>query len=116
MERQGGDSIEVDTTLEAMPAVLFDALVIADGDAVAALKDGRAVEFLKDQYRHCKPILIAGEAAALLERAGIPPALPSGQPDPGLILDEAASAGVEVFIAALAKHRHFDRETDPPMV
>ena len=115
VESASGDPIEVDTTLEATPSVLFDALVIAGVDA-DRLKDGRAVEFLKDQYRHCKPILIVGEASALLERAGIPPALPSGQPDPGLILARDHADAVDGFIAALARHRHFERESDPPIV
>jgi hypothetical protein len=26
------------------------------------------------------------------------------------------SAGITAFIAAIAKHRHFERETDPPRV
>ena len=46
-----------------------------------------------------------------------PPALPSGEADPGLILaGEAAEAGVAAFVTALGQHRHFARETDPPRV
>ena len=45
-----------------MPSVLFDAAVVPDGagaaDRLSAL--GHAREFLKDQYRHCKPILMLG--------------------------------------------------------
>jgi catalase len=79
--------------------------------------DGRALEFLKDQYRHCKPILALGAGAALLSNAGIPQSLPTGKKDPGLVarsgdLDSTANA----FIAALARHRHFERESDPPVV
>ena len=64
--------------------------------AVEALGDvGQALEFVKDQYRHCKPILALGAGAELLAKAGIPPTLPSGEPDPGLLHFEAAqiSAG-----------------------
>jgi len=76
------------------------------------------VEFLKDQYRHCKPILLMGAAADLLDKGGIPDALPSGEPDSGLLRfgsDEMGTA-LPTFIDALAKHRHFARETDPPAV
>jgi catalase len=108
-----GDPIEIDVPAEAAPSVLFDAVVVANGMA----PDGRTIEFIKDQYRHCKPILAIGEAAFLLEKAGIPRALPSGQGDPGLLIaraaDESASAA---FLQALARHRHFERETDPPLV
>jgi catalase len=113
-----GDAIEVDISLEAAPAVLYDALVLPDGaDAITALKaDGRTLEFIKDQYRHCKPILAVGASDQLLTACGIDAALPGGQPDPGVIATTDASAATDAFVAAIAKHRHFARETDPPRV
>jgi len=113
-----GDAIEVDISLEAAPAVLYDALVLPDGtDAVTALRaDGRTLEFIKVQYRHCKPILAVGASNALLAACGIDPALPDGQPDPGVIITTDASTATDAFVAAIAKHRHFARETDPPRV
>ena len=114
-----GGARQVDATVETMPSVLWDAVVIPDGDdAVEQLGiDGRVLEFIKDQYRHCKPILAIGSATRLLQKAGIPETLVSGHVDPGLLLMEGDdSAGITVFIAAIAKHRHFERETDPPRV
>ena len=118
MQPAAGDAIEVDVSLEAAPAVLYDALVLPDGaEAVNALRaDGRTLEFIKDQYRHCKPILALGASDQLLKACGIDPALPTGQPDPGLILASDASTASDDFVAAIAKHRHFARETDPPRV
>jgi catalase len=62
-------------------------------------------------------VLALGCGSHLLDKAGIPTALPSGKPDPGLLLaapgDRAAAAAL---IKALTKHRHFDREMDPPRV
>jgi len=113
-----GDAIEVDVSLEAAPAVLYDAVVLPDGaDAVEALRaDGRTLEFIKDQYRHCKPILAMGAGDQLLAACGIDPALPDGQRDPGVITTPDARTGGDAFIAAIATHRHFARETDPPRV
>jgi catalase len=113
-----GDVIEVDVSLEAAPAVLYDALVLPDGaDAVNALRaDGRTLEFIKDQYRHCKPILAVGAGSQLLAACGIDPALPDGQQDPGVITASDASTAIDRFIEAIARHRHFARETDPPRV
>jgi catalase len=113
-----GDPIEVDITLEAAPSVLFDGVVIPAGkDAIRNLTvDGRSMEFVKDQYRHCKPMLALGDGVSLLEKAGIPLALPNGQPDPGLITAAKGGGVADAFIKALARHRHFERETDPPRV
>jgi catalase len=119
-ESVNGAAVEIDVPMHAAPAVLFDAVALPDGaDAIAALSaDGRALEFVKDQYRHCKPMLVPGSASQILDKAGIPQRLPDGQPDPGVVLGASGDATtlVEAFIEALAKHRHFARETDPPLV
>ena len=109
---------EVDTTVEATPSVLYDAVVLPPGVSEALAADGRVLEFLKDQYRHCKPLLVLGDATLLLEKAGIPASLPSGKADPGLVVGAKndADAAIEAFVTALGKHRHFERETDPPRV
>ena len=111
----------MEVTLETMPSVLFDAVAVPGGkDAVKALGNlGHALEFLKDQYRHAKPILALGEGADLVENAGIPAVLPSGKPDPGAAgapgRDGLAKA-VPAFVKAIARHRHHEREMDPPEV
>ncbi|HEV7730780.1 MAG TPA: catalase [Candidatus Binatia bacterium] len=105
--------LQVDVTISAMPAVLFDALVIPNGVASALASNGHALEFIKDTYRHCKPILAPGDGRNLLEAAGIPPTLPSGEPDPALFVGKADPGD---FAEALARHRDFGRESDPPRV
>jgi catalase len=174
VELQDGSTLEVDTTMEAQPSVLWDGVVLPDGEgAHAALAGlGQAVEFVVQQYRHCKPMLVLGAAQMLLEVAGIPPTLPDGSADPGIVFapDAADGAGAGAapgagrgpaaktaapaedagemadedafaqapgtpdlaadetriapdaesaafaFIEALARHRHYERETDPPAV
>jgi catalase len=109
--------IDIEMTLETAPAVLFDAMVIPDGDAAAVLAEiGQALEFVKDQYRHCKPILVLGAGVQLLEAAGIPDALPDGGEDPGLLRATDVDDAFKAFKMAIAKHRHFERQTDPPRV
>jgi catalase len=115
-----GDVLEVEGTFETMPSVLFDAVAICDGKAaVKALGNvGQALEFLKDQYRHAKSILALGAGADLAQSAGVPGALPSGAADPGVIMMEnaAAAKALPAFIKAIARHRHHEREIDPPEV
>jgi catalase len=115
-----GTRFAVDATLENTPSVLFDALVLPGGaDAVEALlKDGRTLEFLKDQYRHCKSIWVLGESSTLLEKAGISEVLPTGDPDPGLVVTRSGEPGkaIKKFIGAIGKHRHPQRDRDPPLI
>jgi catalase len=76
------------------------------------------MEFVRDQYRHCKPILALGASEAMLEAAGIFATLPNGSPDPGILLFAAASIddAVDAFKGAVVRHRHWERDADPPTV
>ena len=111
-------ALEATGSLENSASVLFDAVVLPDGDDGVALlaRHGQALEFVTNQYRHGKTLLAIGAGKLLLDRVGAPTALPSGQPDPGIVLagPKAMSAAAGAFIAAVAKHRHPARETDPP--
>lgn len=115
-----GGVFDADASLENTPAVLFDALVLPCGEkAVEALsRDGRTMEFIKDQYRHCKTILALGLSKALLDKAGIPATLPSGQPDEALIQapPSQVSQVLETFMASVARHRYTPRDSDPPLI
>ena len=115
-----GEPLDAEITLEAAPSVLYDALVLPDGAAAAATlgQDASALQFIREQYRHGKPILAVGAGAGLLVSASIPPALPNGDPDPGLVGSAPADLpqALAAFKAVLAGHRVYARETDPPRV
>jgi catalase len=104
-----GEAIEPDATLETMPSVLFDAVVVPDGQEAAknlALL-GHALEFIKDQYRHCKPILMLGTGRTVVEGAGV--LVGKGE-------DWALARDVKAFVKAAGRHRNWDRAQDPPLV
>jgi catalase len=105
----GDESLEPDATLETLPSVLLDAAVVPDGEGAADELSslGQALEFLRDQYRHGKPILTLGSGARVLEAAGIPTNDAS---------DWALTRNVEAFVAAVSKHRNWDRGGDPPRI
>ncbi|HEY0488751.1 MAG TPA: catalase [Telluria sp.] len=115
-----GSKLDIEISLEAGPSVLYDAVVVPDGeDSVAALsRDAHALDFVREQYRHCKPILVLGAGAGLLAKAGVPPKLPDGSDDPGLLGadGEDLKQALGAFKEALASHRSFGRESDPPKV
>jgi catalase len=116
----GGGTLDVEVSLEAMPAVLYDAVVIpAGGQAATALADNAiALEFVRLQHRHLKPILVVDDGTALLAAAGIPASLPDGTPDRGVIGTELAdlSGALAAFREALAGHRIWERDSDNPKV
>ena len=114
----GKQALNVETTMEATPSVLYDGLVIAGGESSAGnlSNSARTIEFLRDQYRHCKPILILGAAKMFLDEAGISPTLPNGKPDAALVVTEDWSNGIANFIKALGQPRDLARETNPPKV
>jgi catalase len=118
-----GNALDAEATIETMPGVLFDAMVIANGEQsiINLTRDARSIEFLRDQYRHCKPIMVSNAAKVLLDKAGIQLELPDGTIDPGLIIsdeydNDTALKSIEQFIMAVGKPRDHSRETDPPMV
>jgi len=120
VEAEDGECLEVEATLETTPSVLYDAVAIPGGEgSVAHLATlGHVAEFIRDQYRHAKTILALGEAGALVESAGARHVLRSGQPDPGVLVEAGSGDGslVQRFADAIARHRHHEREMDPPEV
>jgi catalase len=78
------------------------------------MADGRAVEFVQQQFRHCKALLVLGDGITLLEAAGIP----LEDEDDALVRDDGQGleAALAAFTAAVARHRFWERETEPPVV
>ena len=120
------DGLGMETLLGAMPLALADpakpeATVSPPLSLMARRRherDGHTMEFIKDRYRHCKPIMVLGASKALLDKVGVPTTLPDGKADAGLIIVPTGSMGdaAATFIQAIGMHRHPLRETDPPMV
>jgi catalase len=113
IKSESGESFEVDATLENSPGVLFDACVLPGGAAAlnALAEDGSVLDFIRDQYRHCKAILALGASQNLLDQAGIKLTLPSGEKDPGLIIEGDGARDIERrFIESVARHRHPERD------
>ncbi|MFC4006747.1 catalase [Nonomuraea purpurea] len=90
--------LQVDRQLSAAGSVLYDAVVAADGGALASV--GRAQFFVLEAFRHGKAIGAVGSGRQLLEAARVP-----GQ-DGVIVGDDIASA----FADAVAAHRFYDRD------
>ncbi len=98
-----GSALSADRSLENAPGVLFDAVVIPCGDAAAKTLSAEplALDFVRQQWRHGKPIMAIGSGRALLGALGLPAnaagVVACAQPDAG--------ASAPQFVQALAQHR-----------
>jgi catalase len=107
-----GQQVPVDHTFLNMPSVMFDAVLVPGGSAAAQalLKDGDAMHFVLEAFKHCKALCLIGESVELLKLAGYtdeapPPAgVVIGTNEPTTRLQMAQD-----FIAAIGKHRHWMR-------
>jgi catalase len=107
-----GQQLPVDQSFMATSSVLFDAVLVPGGTShVQALaRNGNAVHFLLEAYRHCKPICLIGSATELLQAGGI---VLSDKPPAGVLVSNGDPATrvplAQEFVAAIARHRHWTR-------
>ena len=101
-----GGNVAVDHPIVTMPSVVYDAVYIPGGAAsIAALRaDGDAVHFIMEAFKHGKAVAATGEGADLLAAGGVPTeAL-------GVVVGATtARTVITAFIAAIAKHRAWER-------
>jgi catalase len=102
----GTKSLEVEGTLDTEPGILFDAVVLPDGDEAIETLSSRSLarEFVELQHRHGKPILALGASSRLLDVAGVP--AEDGE-ERGVIRAPASRVAdsVKRFLTAIARHR-----------
>ena len=77
------------------------------------------MHFVLEAYKHCKAICTVGEGVRLLSTLGIAADLPQADAPAGVVVaatpvtnmgdTTAATQVANDFIAAIAKHRHWDR-------
>ena len=96
-----GYILAADGQLAGSPSVLFDAvaIILSDEGCARLLKEGAAVDFVKDAFGHLKAIGCTPQAQPLLDKAGV-------EPDEGVV-DLTASA--KAFLAP-ARRRQWKRE------
>ncbi len=103
-------ALEAQATLENSPGVLFDAVILPDGEeAVKAIAaEAPSMEFIAHQYLHGKTMLAIGAGKQLFDCAESLIHVSAIKASEGILLvaaDDIDSAG-KLFIESLAKHRH----------
>ncbi|TFZ01722.1 catalase [Ramlibacter humi] len=107
-----GQQLAVDHCLQTTSSLVFDAVLVPGGAAHAKslVANGRAVHFVLEAYRHCKPVCVIGDGVELLATLGIDARTPSAD---GVLVSKADPAEriplAQEFLAAIAKHRHWGR-------
>jgi catalase len=112
-----GNQVKIHFSLLTASSVLFDAVYVAGGkSSVDAFKSHPAAqEFVFEAYKHCKAIAATGSGVELLEAARISdriPSEPKSGKDEAVIIgaDGSAARVASEFVAAIGKHRNWDRE------
>jgi catalase len=119
-----GSATPVDHSLRTVASVLFDAVYIAGGQAAAEVlaANADALHFVDEAYRHCKAIAATGAALDVLRASylGTKRAIDThGDADivsskDGVITggDRHGAKVASAFVAAIAQHRFWVRETE----
>lgn len=105
-----GELLKVDGSMDGMPSVLFDAVVVVDGDDTAAMQQsGEGLHYVLETYKHLKPLVLLGEHAQLLEQLRL-------TPDEGTMTGNDFAAVQDQLKQGLLKHRVWAREPLAKMV
>lgn len=100
-----GRKLTPEATFDGLPSVAFDAVFVPGGDATARsfIANGTVLHYLLEAYKHLKPIAFCGEAMELAKRLQL-------DADEGLLLGDTIVNVTADFIAAIGKHRIWERE------
>lgn len=116
-----GQQIEVDMNFVSTGSILFDALYIPGGqqNIETLTKQGDAIHFINEAFKHCKPIGATSEGTNLLSNSNIPDIqTATSNTQDTVISDQGVIAAkntsnltefIDKFIQAIAQHRHWKR-------
>ncbi|MFG2126332.1 catalase [Streptomyces sp. NPDC048751] len=118
-----GETYAVDRALPTVASVLYDAVLVPGGpvDTPPTAVDPDAMRFVRDAYRHGKPVAALGSGVrvvAALEPEGLAVSTEFHRAvsDRGVVTDTSPGAAsaefIQAFVDAIAQHRHWDR---PPV-
>ena len=114
-----GRTLTVDFTFSNTSSVMFDAVLIPGGIASTdeLCRNGSAVHFALEAYKHCKPICAINEGVRLLSTLGFSQSQQKDTaltvPTPGVVVANSLKAIEgqisQEFMTAMLQHRHWDR-------
>jgi catalase len=108
-----GATVKVTRALATVDSVLYDAVLVPGGagSARALSRDGQAVYFVTEAYKHYKAVGALGDGVELLLAARVPCEDRHGHHEGVVVGDRSDGVFIKEFADAVATHRHYDRET-----
>ncbi|MDR6710773.1 catalase [Pseudomonas hunanensis] len=99
-----GKALPVDASMEGMPSVMVDGILVPAGKASlqALAGSGLAKHYLLEGYKHLKAIGVAKDGKALLDSLGL-------KEDAGLLVGDDQKV-IDAFVKAVEGHRVWARE------
>jgi catalase len=119
-----GDALEADRAMTTVASVLYDAVLVPCGpDSAEALRrDGYALHFVAEAFKHHKPLAAFGAGTTVLDQAGVGDLRQATDEDDAVTdvgvttsrkaRGEVPDAFVDQLCASLATPRAWDREVD----
>jgi catalase len=111
--KSSAGEVKADRIYLTAASVLYDGVLIAGGAAsVATLrKQGDALHWVNETYRHCKTVGAIGEGVELIRDARLDVTVGDDgvSSDRGVITAQNADGFAQSYIAALTQYRHWDR-------
>ncbi|MBW4515717.1 MAG: catalase [Timaviella obliquedivisa GSE-PSE-MK23-08B] len=111
-----GQEVMVDKTFLTSASAMFDAIYVPGGKAsIEALKSSEdALHFVREAFKHCKPIAATAEGVDLLQASGLTGVSlgdSSVHDDQGVVTAGKADVSqvVKPFVQAIAQHRYWNR-------
>lgn len=113
---KGDVEIKIDKTFATAASVVYDAVFLPSGsESIKKLRrNGNAIHFINEAYKHCKAIGVLGEAKHLLPIKNLHDTSSDGiienWDENGVVFATALADGFkEDYYRAIAQHRHWDR-------
>jgi catalase len=117
-----GQQVEVDKSHITTGSIMYDAMFVPGGkESVEAMKkQGDALHFLNEAFKHCKPIAATSEGVDLLMESSMKGVKLAEMGATGELVEEDGVLTIrdtadldafnQAFIKAIAQHRHWMRE------
>ena len=116
-----GQDVEVDKSFLTVASVIYDAVFIPGGQQSieALMRQGDAIHFVNEAFKHCKPIAATDAGVDMLLVADMRDVAVASAKSKGKLCVEhgvvtsrnasAMDASIQHFIEAISQHRHWGR-------